>query len=326
MRIEALRYLIELDRAGSMYGGAKHVMVSQQGFSKAIRSLEHELGVALVRRGPNGTKLTSDGEIVLESARRIVAEHDRMLARIFVESDAALSEDQRITVYVSHYAAHIASMDPAYVHAIGQRTTYIEEPFEKLFLRAEASTGSDLIFLDLHPDSAEKLKQHPNVSFAPVMQTRYGLIWKPGASIEGKTSLHRQEVCDLPIAIDANRELNHFADKFFGKIPLTDVRISVASSRMMLEYVLTSGKNAVALCDSLSYFLMENNDMIDPAVLRFTPFSERKAICQIGYLLNRREKLTPLASHCVDALKHFASENCPDYTSPRFYGSQADLR
>ena len=48
MRLEQLQYLDELDRTHSMSLASDILFVSQQNISKAIRSLEEELGVQLL--------------------------------------------------------------------------------------------------------------------------------------------------------------------------------------------------------------------------------------------------------------------------------------
>ena len=51
MRIEQLKYLIEIDRSGSINEAAKRLHISHQGISIAIKALEDELGVLLAEIG-----------------------------------------------------------------------------------------------------------------------------------------------------------------------------------------------------------------------------------------------------------------------------------
>ncbi len=52
--------------------------ISQPALSKAIRQLEAELNVKIVRRDPNFAGLTEQGDLVLAWARRIIAETDSL--------------------------------------------------------------------------------------------------------------------------------------------------------------------------------------------------------------------------------------------------------
>ncbi|WP_227893723.1 LysR family transcriptional regulator [Burkholderia vietnamiensis] len=80
MDLKAFRYFDEIVRQGNFGKAAKRLPLSQPALSKAIRLLEDELGVTLLERGRRGVavKLTSAGEVVLQHARAILAERERM--------------------------------------------------------------------------------------------------------------------------------------------------------------------------------------------------------------------------------------------------------
>ncbi|KVS05854.1 LysR family transcriptional regulator [Burkholderia vietnamiensis] len=80
MDLKAFRYFDEIVRQGNFGKAAKRLPLSQTALSKAIRLLEDELGVTLLERGRRGVavKLTSAGEVVLQHARAILAERERM--------------------------------------------------------------------------------------------------------------------------------------------------------------------------------------------------------------------------------------------------------
>ena len=61
MRIESLHYFLEVARIGSFSLAARQLYVSQQGLSKAVQSLEKELGTALFERTGKRIRLTEAG-------------------------------------------------------------------------------------------------------------------------------------------------------------------------------------------------------------------------------------------------------------------------
>jgi DNA-binding transcriptional LysR family regulator len=69
-----LAAFVEVVRSGSISRAAQKLGVTQPSVSKAIRRLEEEVGVLLLERGLRGAKLTTDGEVFLESARRFEAQ------------------------------------------------------------------------------------------------------------------------------------------------------------------------------------------------------------------------------------------------------------
>ncbi|QNP73707.1 LysR family transcriptional regulator [Streptomyces roseirectus] len=68
----ALELLLAVARVGSLGGAARELGITQPAASSRIRSMERQLGVALVDRSPRGSRLTDAGALVTDWARRIV--------------------------------------------------------------------------------------------------------------------------------------------------------------------------------------------------------------------------------------------------------------
>ncbi|MEU3605055.1 LysR family transcriptional regulator [Streptomyces sp. NPDC035033] len=68
----ALELLLAVARHGSLGAAARDVGITQPAASSRIRSMERQLGVALVDRSPRGSRLTDAGALVTDWARRIV--------------------------------------------------------------------------------------------------------------------------------------------------------------------------------------------------------------------------------------------------------------
>ncbi|WP_309080627.1 LysR family transcriptional regulator [Zhihengliuella sp.] len=78
MLFRQLEYFVALARERHFARAASACFVSQPALSEAVRKLERELGVPLVRRGHSFHGLTPEGERVLLWARRILADHDSL--------------------------------------------------------------------------------------------------------------------------------------------------------------------------------------------------------------------------------------------------------
>lgn len=72
MNIPQLKVLLTIAQCGSFSDAAIHLDMSQSAVSRAIASLENELGVPLLVRGRLGAKLTPIGERVVIHAQQIV--------------------------------------------------------------------------------------------------------------------------------------------------------------------------------------------------------------------------------------------------------------
>ncbi|MGW2279953.1 LysR family transcriptional regulator [Streptomyces sp. NPDC001770] len=68
----ALELLLAVARLGSLGRAARDLGISQPAASSRIRTMERQLGVALLDRSPRGSTLTDAGALVTDWARRVV--------------------------------------------------------------------------------------------------------------------------------------------------------------------------------------------------------------------------------------------------------------
>lgn len=79
MELRQFRYFLALARTLNFTHAAAESHIAQPPFSRQIRALEEELGVALVNRSSRQLTLTSAGELVQQRASEILARIDRLV-------------------------------------------------------------------------------------------------------------------------------------------------------------------------------------------------------------------------------------------------------
>lgn len=72
MNLQQLRYLVATADHGTMTAAARSCHVAQPALTRAVRALEQELGLELLRRAGRRVELTTHGEEVVETARRVL--------------------------------------------------------------------------------------------------------------------------------------------------------------------------------------------------------------------------------------------------------------
>ncbi|VVE54366.1 LysR family transcriptional regulator [Pandoraea capi] len=82
MNLRALRTFVEVVRQGGFSQAAEVVSLTQSSVSKAVRTLEDELGVPLLSRIGHRSELTDAGEIVYRRALSLLAERRDMIDEI----------------------------------------------------------------------------------------------------------------------------------------------------------------------------------------------------------------------------------------------------
>lgn len=94
-RIDALRTLIEVAEMGSFSAVARQRAIAPSSVTVAVRQLEDELGTTLITRSTRRLVFTHEGLLLLENARRIVADWDAAVTGS--REDGPLSGPIRVT-------------------------------------------------------------------------------------------------------------------------------------------------------------------------------------------------------------------------------------
>ncbi|GAA4124109.1 LysR family transcriptional regulator [Nocardioides fonticola] len=99
--LSALELLVDVARTSSIGAAARLHGISQQAASERLRSIESQVGLALVVRGPRGSSLTPAGRVMVEWAVRLLdvaGEIDAALDTLRAGRDRALHVAASMTV------------------------------------------------------------------------------------------------------------------------------------------------------------------------------------------------------------------------------------
>ena len=80
MDLKRLRYFVCVSELGSFTLAARHLGIAQPALSRHIRQLEAECGSQLLRRNGRGAELSEVGRTVLDHARSLLEQIDRLEA------------------------------------------------------------------------------------------------------------------------------------------------------------------------------------------------------------------------------------------------------
>lgn len=101
MRIEQLRYFLEITRSGSFNTAARKFFVSQQGISEAIKRMEQELGLVLFERKKTGAVLTKDGADLIAYVQQVLDAYDQLTRVVDVKKAVVQKEPAAIAFLVT---------------------------------------------------------------------------------------------------------------------------------------------------------------------------------------------------------------------------------
>ena len=150
MTLTALRAFVEVCRLGSITAAAGALGYTQSGLSRQVAALEAETGTTLLVRGPRGVAPTPDGTAVLDHARAILREADRMAEQL--RGDTAARAHLGVGAVPSAAATVVASvvarMRVRFPHA---RLTLVEGFSPDLLSRTAAGELDASVVTDYAP-------------------------------------------------------------------------------------------------------------------------------------------------------------------------------
>jgi len=191
MFMRQLEYLVTLAKEKHFAHAAEICCVSQPALSTAIRNLEAELGVPIVRRGKRYEGLTPEGERVLEYAQQTLAAWKEMRRNATVTQP---SGELRIGVIPT--AMHVvALLTSAY------RSSQVQMHQHVLSLRMEEiMAGLSKFELDLGIGYLQEPAPH-GMRYLPLYKENFVLLAKKSSEIAGRRSISWDEAAELPLCL-----------------------------------------------------------------------------------------------------------------------------
>ena len=194
MKLQQLRYIVEIERQGLNVSEAAEVLyTSQPGVSKQIRLLEDELGIAIFERsGKRFTGITEPGRVVIDIARRILREAENLKR---ASAEFSSGDTGRLILAATHTQAR-------YVLPTVVRDFVARHPQVKL----EMHQGNPIQIADWVAAgdadigiATESLDQHAQLVSFPVQQWSHCVIAPAGHPILAQSPLSLQALARWPL-------------------------------------------------------------------------------------------------------------------------------
>lgn len=194
MKLQQLRYLVEVARQGLNVSEAAEVLyTSQPGISKQIKLLEDELGIVVFERsGKRLTAITEPGKRVLEIAGRLLheAENIRRVGEEFAQGDSG-----RLVIATTHTQAR---------YALPRVVKQFVERHPKVRLSMHQGSPEQIAEWTLKGDAdiaiaTEMLDQYPQLVMLPCYQWAHCVVVPDGHPLLSESSLTLANLARWPL-------------------------------------------------------------------------------------------------------------------------------
>jgi len=283
--LDAMRYLAALEQHRHFGRAAQACHITQPALSNAVRALESEFGVTIVRRGRQYDGLTPEGRTVLASAHRMLHEREVLgqelqSAQADPQGNLVIGAVPTATPIASRFAARLQARHPGIRSAVRSLSS------------VEIEAGIDSLGLDVAFGYSERAAGRDRRMLVLPQYTEHYFLLRRAASRRRGSARSRlgapmrwRDAADNPLCMLTPEMHNRsIIDAAFAAAGVS-VRPAVETNAvMMLVLSVLAGEVATVMPGALAAIALQYNELealplIDPLVL--TP---------IGILMSNDER------------------------------------
>jgi DNA-binding transcriptional LysR family regulator len=281
--IDRLEYLLALARERHFGRAAVACGVSQPTLSAGIKQLEESFGAMLVERGSRFRGFTAAGQIVLDGARRIVADHRAMHQEVTALRHA-LSGGLKIAAIPTAIPLLTRLTVPfAERHPSVQVTCLSRTSDEVLTLLENLEVDAGVTYLDQEP-----LRR---VVAVPLHQERFRYVCARGMAQAGRASIAWRELATAPLCLlTPDMQNRRIIDRALAEAGAAPVVALQSDSMLSLLAHLRTGRWSSILPD----LWLASLGLGDDAALLSIPLTDPDIVSVVGLVVPDREPMSVL--------------------------------
>ncbi len=300
MKLQQLKYIIEIVNCGSINEAAKRLYITQPSLSSAVKELETEVGIELFIRTPKGITLTVDGAEFLGYARQVVEQAGLLEQRYLNKKPSR----QLCSISTQHYAFAVN----AFVNLIKQsgadeyeftlRETQTHEIIEDV-----KNLRSEIGILYMNPFNRKvikKLLRENRLDFHPLFTAKPHIFISTQNPLAGRASVTLDDLQEYPYLSFEQGEFNSF---YFSEEILSTVfrKKSIHVSDRATLFNLLIGLNGYTISTGIVSADLNGDNIIS------VPLQVDDHI-QVGWIANHQIRLSQQANVYVSELKQVIQE------------------
>nr|WP_142781745.1 LysR substrate-binding domain-containing protein [Agrobacterium sp. T29] len=191
MDIRALKYFVQVARAGSFSAASSHLNIAQPALSRQIKKLEEELGAVLLVRHGKGVEITQAGAHLLTEAESLIEHFSRAISSVKADNHN----------FAGNIALGVAPTSGLLIAPEIFRVFQRQWPDATLTIREGISTSLEEWLLDRRIDIAILHNPMPihGIELKPLLQERMVLASAPDANDDSPVGFHQLD--DIPLIL-----------------------------------------------------------------------------------------------------------------------------
>ncbi|MFC2949524.1 LysR family transcriptional regulator [Virgibacillus sediminis] len=295
MRLEQLKYVIEVVMCGSINEAARRLYITQPSLSKAIKELEKELGITIFTRNSRGITLSPDGAEFLGYARQVVEQAELLEHRYFNTTPS----QQMFSVSTQHYAFAVnAFVEMIKKHGSLEYQFTLRETRTYEIIEDVKNLRSEIGILYLSSFNEKVMRQmlrDEGMEFHLLFESRPHIFVSSQNPLADRESVTLEDLEDYPRLSFEQGEFNSFyySEEIFSTIPS---KKSIQVSDRATLFNLLRGVNGYTISTGILSLDLNDSNIVS------VPLDEDETI-SVGWVVHKKTQLTRMARVYLEELK-----------------------
>ena len=304
MTLQQIRYMITIAETGSLGKAAEKLFVSQPSLTSAVKELEKELGLILLRRSSKGVTLTPDGMRFLPYARQVEAQYLTLME----EFGKMEKRKTRFAVSTQHYSFAVKAFVETAAHVdVAEYELAIRETRTREVIQDVASLRSEIGVLYLNESNRKpllKLLDQEGLVFHPLIDCgAFVYLWKQHP-LAGRSSITLQDLQPYPcLAFEQGDAPFYYAEELLSTREYPRL-IRCCDRATVLNLMV--GLNGYTLCSGI---ICEELSGVDYIAVPFAAGEDQpEAAMEIGYIDRNNDLHSPLGLQYIEEMRRYLRE------------------
>ena len=285
-------YFDEVARRGSIRRAAEHLHIVPSAINRQILLLEESFGVPLFERLPQGMRLTTAGEMLIDSVRRWRRDLRRVESHM---DDLQGLRRGMVSIALVEGAADFFAENIAGFHALYPGIAYRLHAAPSLNVADLVLGGEYELGLTFNPPKSDALRAESKISY------QLGIVVRPDHPLAARRTTSLAQCSKYPMVIpDESMSLRRVFDELWakrigGEIPFSAVASNVGIIKSMVKNgfgvgVLTSLDALVEIRSGELVFISLTDKKVPPSVLCIVSAAGRSLSVPASMLLRHLSK------------------------------------
>lgn len=295
MDLWKMRYFVQICNDKSITKAAKNLYISQQGLSKAIKSIEDEFQICLLERSSKGVRPTPHGEILLDKCKMIISEYDEMVETL---NQKVKQDNQSICIGIPSilYTDLLKSL----LLTFQENNPEVRLKFVELgSFACERNLKDNLVDLciTLRPNCLDTYR------YIPICETGLVLLFNKKNSLSKKKRIRLKDLkSESFIMLTEEYKIHKITTDYCARSGFKP-KVAITSSQLHFIKELISLNKGIAILPDIGYVKdkRDNNIMV-------SPIEDLTYKVEIGIIIDKTKKANKIISKLIKTVDDFVTD------------------